>query len=727
MAVTGDIKGRGFVDAENSSGKGFRLIDSRLDLVDGQSYQIQDWPVRVVDKDGRTAAMVKYYNNSDGSSAIVLADVSYSSEDDQTGNWAQVTFGHKAGGTPFLETALPTSLKGGLAVSGGDLTVAGAATFTNGLTVSGAKAIFNHDIGANGALIVTKTLTAKGALSVTGAATFSNTITASKAIRSTDSLSAPMLYLGGTGAHIVRQLTNITKGTAPSSTVYVGNFLYPSGATNAVSNRIAGNEISIGTGGNTTYTFTCCEYAEGSTNAASLRLGYAGEPYINLSADNINVGGMLNASEGITSAKGIAVQTGNISCASGTFVGNSTVNFAHYDTVIVNGQAPSGEQQRWPLAVYDKNNDALAYCKFTMRTTGAKEWAFCIAHPKSDDSGNALGGLIVTCDANGKYGTTGVTADASSNSTDLATTFWVRRYIWDADESKLVHTVNNETISGTKTFNSSIYVAANPLIQSTPWSNIGIADSSRSATSNKMIAGINDKDGKRYVALEVSAGDDGSRQFSFNGRRRDDTGWVVFLRCIEYADGSHNLTAGQHPPAGDSSLRLATTGWVVSQLSTSIPTGAIMFFAQNAVPSGWLLCNGANVSRTTYANLFAVIGTRHGAGNGSTTFTLPNLNDRFAEGTTTTNNVGQVVQAGLPNITGAITGYDMFRSMQGAGPFFDDTTTNAFGLSRPSGGHSHNASSAQIAGFDASRATSLYGASSTVQPPAIRLLPCIKV
>ena len=85
-----------------------------------------------------------------------------------------------------------------------------------------------------------------------------------------------MLYLGGTGAHIVRQLTNITKGTVPSSNVYVGNFLYPSGPTNAVSNRIAGNEISIGTGGNTTYTFTCCEYAEGSTNAASLRLGYAG-------------------------------------------------------------------------------------------------------------------------------------------------------------------------------------------------------------------------------------------------------------------------------------------------------------------------------------------------------------------------------------------------------------------------------------------------------------------
>ena len=645
-------------------------------------------------------AMLKYNKGTDGATSWILAEVTYTSEGTQ--DWVQLQIGHRADGTRFIDAQAP-------------FRASSTANFLNGLTVSGAKAIFNHDIDANGALNVTKTLTAKGALSVTGAATFSNTVTASDAIRSTDSLSAPMLYLGGTGAHIVRQLTNITKGTAPSSNVYVGNFLYPSGSTNAVSNRIAGNEIAIGTGGITTYTFTCYENAASSTNAASLRLGYAGEPYINLSADNINVSGMLNASEGITSAKGIAVQTGNISCTSGTFVGNSTVNFAHIDTVIVNGQAPSGEQQRWPIAVYDKNNDALAYCKFTMRTTGTKEWAFCIAHPKSDDSGNALGGLIVTCDANGKYGTTGVTADASSNSTDLATTFWVRRYIWDADDSKLVHTVNNETISGTKTFNSSIRVDANPLIQSTPWSNIGIADTSRSATSNKMIAGVNDKDGKRYVALEVSAGDDGSRQFSFNGRRRDDTGWVVFLRCIEYADGTHNLTAGQHPPAGDDSLKLATTGWVMDNLATAIPAGAVMYFAQGSVPEGWLFCNGSAVSRTTYAALYAAIGTKYGSGNGSSTFTLPNLRSIFVQGASSTSDVGTTVAAGLPNITGEI-GYDNNVGHL-VGAFYAASGSlegNASGNGR------------QVPGFDASRVSSIYGASTTVQPPSIRLLPCIK-
>ena len=50
------------------------------------------------------------------------------------------------------------------------------------------------------------------------------------------------------------------------------------------------------------------------------------------------------------------------------------------------------------------------------------------------------------------------------------------------------------------------------------------------------------------------------------------------------------------------------------------------------VPSGWLLCNGNAVSRTTYADLFAVIGTNYGAGNGTTTFNLPNYDDYWLIG-----------------------------------------------------------------------------------------------
>ena len=77
----------------------------------------------------------------------------------------------------------------------------------------------------------------------------------------------------------------------------------------------------------------------------------------------------------------------------------------------------------------------------------------------------------------------------------------------------------------------------------------------------------------------------------------------------------------------------------------SVPVGSVIAYAANSAPNGYLLCNGAAVSRTTYANLFAAIGTTYGAGNGSTTFNLPNLTDKFIQGSGT---AGTVKNAGLP-------------------------------------------------------------------------------
>ncbi|MCO6508432.1 MAG: tail fiber protein [Snodgrassella sp.] len=57
-----------------------------------------------------------------------------------------------------------------------------------------------------------------------------------------------------------------------------------------------------------------------------------------------------------------------------------------------------------------------------------------------------------------------------------------------------------------------------------------------------------------------------------------------------------------------------------------------MYFAMDAAPVGWLKANGAVVSRTLYANLFAAIGTRFGAGDGKTTFNLPDLRGEFLRG-----------------------------------------------------------------------------------------------
>lgn len=77
----------------------------------------------------------------------------------------------------------------------------------------------------------------------------------------------------------------------------------------------------------------------------------------------------------------------------------------------------------------------------------------------------------------------------------------------------------------------------------------------------------------------------------------------------------------------------STTGkWTNANPSSDTPAGAIVPWVVATAPSGWLMCNGAAVSRTTYATLFSVIGTTYGAGDGSTTFNVPDLRGRVAVG-----------------------------------------------------------------------------------------------
>ena len=67
-------------------------------------------------------------------------------------------------------------------------------------------------------------------------------------------------------------------------------------------------------------------------------------------------------------------------------------------------------------------------------------------------------------------------------------------------------------------------------------------------------------------------------------------------------------------------------------LPQAVPTGSVHLMASTTVPSGYLKCNGAAVSRTTYADLFAEIGTAFGAGDGSSTFNVPDLRGEFVRG-----------------------------------------------------------------------------------------------
>lgn len=71
-----------------------------------------------------------------------------------------------------------------------------------------------------------------------------------------------------------------------------------------------------------------------------------------------------------------------------------------------------------------------------------------------------------------------------------------------------------------------------------------------------------------------------------------------------------------------------------------VPVGVVFPYSATSAPGGYLLCDGSAVSRTTYANLFSVIGTTHGTGDGSTTFNVPNLENKFIYGGTSIGTTG---------------------------------------------------------------------------------------
>ncbi len=135
--------------------------------------------------------------------------------------------------------------------------------------------------------------------------------------------------------------------------------------------------------------------------------------------------------------------------------------------------------------------------------------------------------------------------------------------------------------------------------------------------------------------------------------------------------------------------------------------------------SGYLLCDGAAVSRTTYADLFAKIGTTFGIGDGSTTFNLPDFRNKTFWGAKS--NLGTTLAAGLPNFSGKFWAYTVgWSDASGNGPFYNAGKASSAGNAGGEGGN------ACTWGFDPSRVSSVYGSSTTVQPPAIAVNIFIK-
>lgn len=157
--------------------------------------------------------------------------------------------------------------------------------------------------------------------------------------------------------------------------------------------------------------------------------------------------------------------------------------------------------------------------------------------------------------------------------------------------------------------------------------------------------------------------------------------------------------------------------WLRADAGDGVPVGTIVWSAATTAPNGYLLCNGATVGRSTYSALFAAIGTTYGAGDGNTTFALPNLIGRVMWGGTSP---GAYLAAGLPNITGQLYA-GTYSDYTTSGCVYTESSPNL--INEPQTG---NTFGGQLFYIDASRNSAIYGNSDTVQPPALTLVPYIK-
>jgi microcystin-dependent protein len=234
---------------------------------------------------------------------------------------------------------------------------------------------------------------------------------------------------------------------------------------------------------------------------------------------------------------------------------------------------------------------------------------------------------IVTRDGSGNFSAGTITASITGNVTgnaSTATTLATGRTI----------ALTGDVTGTTGSFNGSANVSAATTIANNAVTNAKLAsgiDASKLTTGTLPIARIADSD---VTNAKLASGIDASKLT---------TGTLPIARIADadvtnakLATGidASKLTTGTLPIAriADGAVTLAKL--VAAVQEALVPVGAVQAFAMNSAPAGWAACQGQSVSRTssTYAALFAVIGTTYGAGNGSTTFNLPNIQGIFVRG-----------------------------------------------------------------------------------------------
>jgi len=196
------------------------------------------------------------------------------------------------------------------------------------------------------------------------------------------------------------------------------------------------------------------------------------------------------------------------------------------------------------------------------------------------------------------------------------------------------------------------------------------------------------------LALTGSVSADGQTPITGQFKLADGTAAIPSYSFVtNTTDGIYHPSSGQvaFAIAGTQTLTVqapsATVGGGLTGVSGAVlnPIGVLADFAGSAAPTGWFLCYGQTVSRTTYVELFTAIGTAWGAGDGSTTFGIPDLRGRATYGQ---DNMGGVAASRITNAISGIVGTTL-----GASGGDQSAQSHTHGLTGNSGGqnvdHTH--------------------------------------
>jgi phage-related tail fiber protein len=154
------------------------------------------------------------------------------------------------------------------------------------------------------------------------------------------------------------------------------------------------------------------------------------------------------------------------------------------------------------------------------------------------------------------------------------------------------------------------------------------------------------------------------------------------------------------------------------------PAGTVIWTARSSAPTGYLKANGAAVSRSTYATLFSAIGTIYGAGDGSTTFNLPDLRGEFIRGW----DDGRGVDSGRAmgsNQAFSTSASDLSVSPSSHSHSYSDETNNGTGGGQGGGGA--NTGTQTLSKTTGSQSLSVVSSATETRPRSLALLACIKV